>query len=230
VKQRHAPAVALTVFGVVACMIVVCDRITKALAESALAGGAVQDVIPGILDFRLVYNTGAAWGMFAGAPRALFVGVAVAAVAMAVLYLIFGGRHSALKVLGLGLIVGGAIGNAIDRALSGRVVDFIHTLFIDFPLFNIADSAITIGVILFMFALIFGEREGAGRQEGSVADDGGAGDRLSAGQGSAAERDGATGDGSVAGEDATGDSSVAGEDATEARKARENEGTDDAAL
>jgi signal peptidase II len=140
-------------------MAVVVDRITKALAERALADGAIQGFIPGLLDFRLVYNTGAAWGMFADNPPATFIVVAVLAVAAAVLYLIFGGRHVALKVLGLGLIAGGAIGNTIDRALSGRVVDFIHTLFIDFPLFNIADSAITVGAILFMAALLFGERD-----------------------------------------------------------------------
>jgi signal peptidase II len=73
-----------------------------------------------------------------------------------VLYLLLMKRHATLTLLGLGLVAGGAIGNAIDRALTGRVVDFIHTLFIEFPLFNVADSAITVGAVLFGVVLVFG--------------------------------------------------------------------------
>jgi signal peptidase II len=138
-------------------MVIVLDRITKTLAVNALGGGAVRPFIPNFLDFQLVYNTGAAWGMLEG-QRVLFLIIAAVAVAAMVLYLVFARRHAALTVLGLGLIAGGAIGNAIDRAMSGRVVDFIHTLFIEFPYFNIADSAITVGAILFMAAVIFGGR------------------------------------------------------------------------
>ena len=156
-RRRHGRAASLAVYGVVACLVVVLDRVTKTLAEDALGGGAIQPFLPGVIDFRLVYNTGAAWGMLEGG-RVLFLGIAAVAVVGMVLYLIFAHRHAVLQVLGLGMIAGGAVGNAIDRAASGRVVDFIHTLFIDFPYFNIADSAITVGVILFMVALLFGER------------------------------------------------------------------------
>jgi signal peptidase II len=158
VRKRHARAVSLIVFAVVACMVVVSDLLTKALAVSALSGGKVQPVVPGIVDFQLVYNTGAAWGMFEGARIPFLIIAALAIVAM-VLYLVFAHKNAALTLLGLGLIAGGAIGNAIERALSGKVVDFIHPLFIEFPLFNIADSAITIGTILFMIALLFGGRD-----------------------------------------------------------------------
>jgi signal peptidase II len=139
-------------------MVIVLDRITKALAEAALAGGGIQPFIPGILDFQLVYNTGAAWGMFEGA-RTFFLLIALVFVVGMALYLFFARRHAVFTVLGAGLIAGGAIGNAIDRALSGRVVDFIHTLFIEFPLFNIADSAITVGAILFAATLIFAGKD-----------------------------------------------------------------------
>jgi signal peptidase II len=143
-------------------MVVVLDRLTKGLAVGALSGGRAQAVIPGVVDFQLVYNTGAAWGMFEGA-RALFLVIAAVAVLAMVFYLLLGGRHAAFTLLGLGFIAGGAVGNAIDRALTGKVVDFIHTLFIDFPLFNVADSAITVGAILFVAALLFGEG-GMGRR------------------------------------------------------------------
>jgi signal peptidase II len=152
-------------------MVVVLDRLTKTLAEGALSGGAVQAFIPGLLDFRLVYNTGAAWGMFEGA-RTLFLVIAAVAVLVMVLYLVLGKRHSTLMLLGLGLIAGGAIGNTIDRALTGKVVDFIHTLFIDFPLFNIADSAITVGAILMVgVMLIFDERGVLKRKPEAEPDD-----------------------------------------------------------
>jgi signal peptidase II len=156
-RKRHSLVVSLIVFCVVLCMVVVLDRVTKALAVDALSGGAVQPFIPGFLDFQLVYNTGAAWGMFEG-QRVLFLIIAAVAVVAMLLYLVLARRHAVFTVLGLGLIAGGAIGNGIDRALSGKVVDFIHTLFIEFPFFNIADSAITVGTILFIIVLLFGMR------------------------------------------------------------------------
>jgi signal peptidase II len=184
VKKRHLRAVALIVFAVMASMVVVLDRITKTLAENALGGGNTQDFIPGVLDFQLVYNTGAAWGMFEGA-RTLFLVIAVLVVGAMIAYVALTPRHNVLTILGLGMIAGGAVGNAIDRALSGRVVDFIHTLFIEFPLFNVADSAITVGVILFLIATLFGARDEKGARaekreapaEGGQADKGGPTDK-----------------------------------------------------
>jgi signal peptidase II len=150
-------------------MVVVLDRLTKGLAVGALSGGRTQAVIPGVIDFQLVYNTGAAWGMFEGARVPFLIIAAVAVLAM-VLYLLLGGRHTTFTLLGLGLVAGGAVGNAIDRALTGKVVDFIHTLFIDFPLFNVADSAITVGAILFVAALLFGEGGMSGRAPEATAE------------------------------------------------------------
>jgi signal peptidase II len=169
VKRRHSRAVAFIVFIVVSCMVVVLDRITKTLAVEALNGGATQAFIPGFLDFQLVYNTGAAWGMLEGA-RTLFIVIGVFTIGAMILFLALMRRHSVFMILGLGMIAGGAVGNTIDRALSGRVVDFIHTLFIEFPFFNIADSAITVGAVLFMVAVVFDETwraRGKGGREAS---------------------------------------------------------------
>jgi signal peptidase II len=167
--KKHSRGVAFIVFAVVVCMVVVLDRITKTLAVSALSGGRTQDFIPGFLDFQLIYNTGAAWGMLEGA-RTLLLVIAFLAIGAMILYLVLMRRHSVCAMLGLGMIGGGAIGNTIDRASSGQVVDFIHTLFIEFPFFNLADSAITVGVVLFAIAVIFGEgREKGEAREGDEA-------------------------------------------------------------
>jgi signal peptidase II len=158
VKKRLARTGSFVVFCVTVCLVVAIDRITKLLAVSVLSGGVVKPFIPDFLDFRLVYNTGAAWGLFSGA-RSLFLVIAVVAVAAMIVYLLAVKKHAKLEILGLGLIAGGAIGNAFDRAQSGQVVDFIHTLFIDFPLFNIADSAITVGVIFFIIVILFSKKD-----------------------------------------------------------------------
>ena len=157
-RKRHSRTISFIVFAVIICISVVLDRITKSLAESYLGGGHVQPFIPGFLDFRLVYNNGAAWGMFEGA-RGIFLIIAAFAILAVLIYLAINKKHASVEVIALGLIVGGAIGNGIDRAISGWVVDFIHTLFIDFPLFNIADSSITVGVILFAIVFLFGNKK-----------------------------------------------------------------------
>jgi signal peptidase II len=154
VKKLHPRKTSFIAFIVLVCIVVALDRITKLVAVNALSGGVVKPFIPGFIDFRLVFNTGAAWGLFSGA-RVMFLVVAAVAVAAMLVYLLVASKHSKFEILGLGFIAGGAIGNAFDRAQSGEVVDFIHTLFIDFPYFNIADSAITIGVIVLLIAILF---------------------------------------------------------------------------
>jgi signal peptidase II len=152
------------VFAVVAIMGIFLDRITKSLAVIHLSDGHAHPFIPGVLDFSLIYNTGAAWGMLDGARTFFLIVMAVALLGI-LIYLAYFKRHTALQIIGLGLIAAGAIGNGIDRAMTGKVVDFLHTLFIVFPSFNIADSCITVGVILFIVALLFGEPEQMGKAQ-----------------------------------------------------------------
>lgn len=132
----------------VAFVIVVLDQITKALVLHFLPIAHIDEVavFPG---FKLVHweNTGAAWSMFSGNNRALAI---VAVVALVVLFL---GRHhfdsrSLLGQIALGCIFGGIIGNLIDRMRFGKVIDFLDFYFINFPAFNVADSAICVGVAL----------------------------------------------------------------------------------
>jgi len=153
-RKRHSRQVSLIVFAVVICISVVLDRITKSLAETYLSERLSQPFILGFLDFRLVYNTGAAWGMLEG-QRAIFVIIASITVVAMFIYIAVSTKHAAFEIIALGLVTGGAIGNGIDRIMSGSVVDFIHTLFIEFPLFNLADCSITVGVILFIIVLLY---------------------------------------------------------------------------
>ena len=142
---------ALLVIVVLAVMVVVFDRISKDFAEALLTDGP-RPFIPGLLDFRLAYNTGAAWGMFRGG-QPFFIAMAVVVVLAVLVYIVSQPHHPRLMVFSLGLFIGGSIGNAADRLVAGQVVDFLNFLFIDFPIFNIADSCITIGVTLLMLSL-----------------------------------------------------------------------------
>jgi signal peptidase II len=142
-------------------MVVVLDRFTKDLAVATLTDGP-RPFIPGILGFHLTYNRGAAWGLFAGG-RVVFILIALAAVIGVFVYLFSQRRHAALTVLGFGLFLGGTIGNAIDRALAGQVVDFLQLQFMDVPLFNLADPSITISVALLLLVIFVTSRATAGK-------------------------------------------------------------------
>lgn len=139
----------------VAAVIFACDQLTKWLALCKLIEGDEIVVIPGFFNLTLRFNTGAAWSMLSGNNAVLAV---VALAALVALYL---ARHhfSAHRLLGqfaFGLIFGGIIGNLCDRLLPSRqaVVDFLHFYLarrgpaapFDFPAFNVADSAICVGV------------------------------------------------------------------------------------
>jgi signal peptidase II len=164
-RRSFSRGLAFLIFTVVVTLLLVADRITKILAVDILGDGRAVPFIPGLLDFYLVYNEGAAFGMLEGA-RPYFLIVAAVASACIIGYIALTKRHFLLRIVSLSLICAGAVGNAIDRAASGRVVDFIHTLFIEFPLFNVADSAITVGVILMLLSILLDYyREAKGRND-----------------------------------------------------------------
>ena len=128
------------------------DRVSKSLVENNLAHHHPVDVIPGVLRFTYTTNPGGAFGLFGSAPY-LFL-AATLVVCAAVVAASFGSHSSVLSV-GLGLVLGGALGNLTDRivrgsGLNGRVVDFID--FRVWPVFNVADAAIVIGAMLILLA------------------------------------------------------------------------------
>jgi signal peptidase II len=112
----------------------------------------VVEIIPGVLRFIFVRNTGSAFGLFQGGAEWLKI-VAVIAVILLAIYYVRQASKDWVLALALGLQVGGALGNIIDRFRHGYVVDWIDVS--RWPTFNIADSGITVGVILLMYALLF---------------------------------------------------------------------------
>lgn len=138
----------------IALLIVGLDQVTKQLALTNLVEGVPIAVAP-FLNFTLTYNTGAAFGFLnnaGGWQNLLFVGIAII-VSIAIVVMVWRlERHELPLGVALMLILGGAIGNLIDRLRLGRVVDFIDVYFGSwhFYTFNIADSAITIGAVILL--------------------------------------------------------------------------------
>lgn len=138
-------------FLALAAAIVGLDQLTKWIIRGWLERGEAYSLIwP--LKIVHVTNSGAAFGMFQGAGPLLVITSAVGMVAILV-YLFNPGFAHPLMRLGLAFMLGGAVGNLIDRVSEGRVVDFVKVP--NFPAFNVADSAITIGVFFLIWALMF---------------------------------------------------------------------------
>jgi signal peptidase II len=133
--------------------VVVCDHVTKAMVE---AGMSLYQSIPLLPFFSLTYvrNTGAAFGILGDLPPMIrfpvFAGVFAVAVATLISYLRQVSADDRLVVAALGGVLGGAVGNFIDRVRYGEVVDFLHLHYagFDWPMFNVADSAISVGVAI----------------------------------------------------------------------------------
>lgn len=135
-----------------AVVLVLLDQLTKWLVLRSFSFAQRRPVIDGFFDLTLVYNKGAAFSFLASAggwQRWFFTGIGVAA-AVFILYLLWRHGSQRLFALGLALILGGAVGNVIDRVLHGHVVDFVllHWRELYWPAFNVADSAITVGAVL----------------------------------------------------------------------------------
>lgn len=129
----------------VALVAVVLDQATKAWARAALAGGPAP-LVPGVMDLVLVGNTGAAFSMGEG-KQWLFVLLALAITVGCVVWVARERDMPLALACSLGAVVGGGIGNMIDRVATGTVTDFFATAFVDFPVFNVADIFVTCGVV-----------------------------------------------------------------------------------
>ena len=149
----------LTLFGVGGA-VVVADQWTKDLVLKASQAGQLPfHLIPGILDVRLVFNTGAAFSIGAGGGATLLFTVLALVICLGIgLWFWFDEDLPRLSILGLSAVAGGGIGNMIDRVVSGQVTDFLATTFIDFPVFNVADIAVTCGVVVSLAAILLGTR------------------------------------------------------------------------
>ncbi|MCP5321853.1 MAG: lipoprotein signal peptidase [Pseudomonadales bacterium] len=144
--------------------VIVLDHITKYLASAHLEYGELVTLLP-VLDLTLLHNRGAAFSFLSDAggwQRWFFAAIAVGASAWIAFWLQRLPAGKRWLAASLALILGGALGNLIDRVLLGHVVDFIffHWKSSYFPAFNVADSAITLGAIMMVIEILFLDREG----------------------------------------------------------------------
>lgn len=141
----------ILLFALLAVWLVATDRVFKSWAAQNLQMGSIgYDLGP--IALTLVHNNGAAFGMGQGGGM-LFVAMAAIIVVAIVMWIVLAKQTRTLEIVSLGLIAAGGIGNCIDRLTTGYVVDFIQFTFIDFPVFNIADTCITIGVVLLFISM-----------------------------------------------------------------------------
>ena len=148
----------------IAALIVLLDRWTKRLVAARIAMYAHIQVIPGFFRITHTENTGAAFSLFADSPshwKTAFL-ITSSVIAMIVVLILLWRHEQAVNLTGiaLSLILGGAIGNLWDRVASGRVVDFmlLYVKQYQWPVFNLADSAIVIGASLLVLEIVVGHR------------------------------------------------------------------------
>lgn len=131
------------------------DQLTKYLAVVFLQGEPSFPIIEDVIHFTFVKNPGAAFGMLKD-HRWVFMVVSTLAIAALIFYLVAFHQDSKWMQVSLAMIIGGGIGNMIDRVLLGFVIDFIDFTLIDFAVFNVADSFVTVGAGI-MFVFLFAE-------------------------------------------------------------------------
>ncbi len=134
-------------------LIVAFDQVTKILAVHFLQYKPAVTFIPKVVQFNYAENTGMAFSLFSGA-RWLFIVLTVIVCAVAMWYLFSNRSNSLWEYWSIGVIIAGGLGNLIDRALHSYVIDFIEPIFMNFAIFNIADSAVTLGATSLVICLL----------------------------------------------------------------------------
>jgi signal peptidase II len=141
-------------------LIVLVDQLTKAIVRRTLPLHESVTIIPGVVDFTHIRNTGAAFGFLNGVEfpfKTVLIAIVATAALVGVAWYAAGlAHHQTLARAGLALIIGGAAGNLIDRIVAGSVVDFVDVYWrsYHFWAFNVADSAISVGVAIMILDMI----------------------------------------------------------------------------
>ena len=147
----------MLLYLILSILFVIADQVVKMWTVNHFSLHEGMEFMKGIVSILYVRNTGAAWGMFEGKMFFFYLITAVAVGTL--LYLMFKEKgKSKLLLTAYSLILAGAVGNFIDRIRLGYVVDMFKFEFIDFPIFNVADICLTIGVIFLFYYVIFKEQ------------------------------------------------------------------------
>ena len=146
----------------IAASAIAIDQVSKHAVRGIMESreGSEIIVIKGFLSIIHSYNTGIAFGLFKGAPS-FYLYLPIVIVVLMLVFFLRLGREQIVSLIGLGLMLGGALGNLIDRFISGRVYDFIDAYISSahWPTFNAADTFIVIGVFVFAIAMLRGEHD-----------------------------------------------------------------------
>ena len=145
-------------YVVVSTILILIDQLTKYLTVQNIALYEVVEVIPNVVSLTYIQNTGAAFSILEGQMWFFYIITTIVVIGL-IYYMYTEGRQN--KILGflLSLILAGAIGNFIDRVFLQYVVDMIKLEFTDFAIFNVADSYLTVGVILLLIYTFYDERK-----------------------------------------------------------------------
>lgn len=152
-------------YHLIALVVLIIDQMTKFYFNTRFELYETVDVIPPVLNWTLAYNYGAAFSFLAdaGGWQKYFFAILGLVVAVFIIgYLRQIPRTAKVLSLGLALVLGGAIGNVIDRFIHGYVIDFIHVHYADvwhYPIFNIADIGICVGMVLVVWDMLFLEKK-----------------------------------------------------------------------
>ena len=143
---------------VAAALLVAADQGIKAWATAQLMPVGVMAVLPGIVELRYILNDGMAFSMLAG-KQGILIGV-TSLMLIGVLVWLLRGQMPPLERVAWTLVLGGGIGNLIDRVMNGVVVDYINVLFMNFAVFNFADICVCCGVGLLILSILLDDRHG----------------------------------------------------------------------
>ena len=166
-KGQMKASTKVILLAVIAIAWIALDQLTKSVFAGMQPGDSLGLILGGLVDLRLVHNTGAAWGIFAGATG-LLGAFSIVVVCVLVGYIIWDRESANLaQVVGAALVAAGGIGNVIDRFSQGYVTDFLAVTFMDFPVFNVADIGVTCGVVVLFigFALEWRKESARSGQE-----------------------------------------------------------------
>lgn len=162
----------LLLVGAITIPIIILDQVTKLFVQAHMALYESIAIVPNYLDITYTLNPGAAFSMLADASpwarRAFLLSMSCTAIVVLAVLIVRSERVS-INSVALALILGGATGNLIDRATRGLVIDFVRAHYYDlnYPIFNVADSAISVGVALIILAAFFGSDDEPGLNRSS---------------------------------------------------------------
>ena len=138
---------------IISCSIILIDQISKFIIFNTLGFEQTKNIIPKLLNFTLVINKGAAFSIFSNSTIFLTI-ISILTSIILIAFILRSPPQSYWNSIGLAYLLGGTIGNGIDRLFKGYVLDFFELIPINFPIFNVADISINVAIICFIIDLI----------------------------------------------------------------------------